>query len=219
MLCTRKRKRSDYQTPNDTKCTKSRMDQRDEDCLAASCGNARLTVEIVALTNALADIKMFLMMPEEAVVEAAGSSRTVWLDQLLARHECRVPSALVIAATHGHLGCVAMLLKKYFDHVRENLTEDDWELVREATRAAGGKGHLCVLKRLMPVLFTPGVPGISYLARPAAFKSLDVAAVNGHLDVVRYIVPHVKNNKYVHGTMAAGILAHAISARHMDVVE
>ncbi|KAF1779978.1 hypothetical protein GQ600_16266 [Phytophthora cactorum] len=37
--------------------------------------------------------------------------------------------------------------------------------------------------------------------------------------VGRYIVPHVKDKKYVHGTKAAGILAHAISARHMDVVE
>ncbi|KAG2811367.1 hypothetical protein PC116_g18152 [Phytophthora cactorum] len=58
-----------------------------------------------------------------------------------------------------------------------------------------------------------------YLASPAAFDALDAAAVNGHLDVGRYIVPHVKDKKYVHGTKAAGILAHAISARHMDVVE
>ncbi|KAF1787736.1 Ankyrin repeat-containing domain [Phytophthora cactorum] len=54
---------------------------------------------------------------------------------------------------------------------------------------------------------------------PSTCPSLPLRIVNGHLDVVRYIVPHVKDKKYVHGTKAAGILAHAISAGHMDIVE
>ncbi|KAG3107305.1 hypothetical protein PI124_g14174 [Phytophthora idaei] len=162
------------------------------------------------------------MTPEKAIIEAARLGQEERLDQLLTKYVCRVPYALVAAAAHGHLNCVELLLKKYFDHTRVNLSFDEWNLVQKAAKDAGGNEHLCVLKCLLSGFYavSPGVTPMymCYLASPAAFDALDAAAVNGHLDVVRYIVPHVKDKKYVHGTMAAGILAHAISARHMDVV-
>ncbi|KAG6946317.1 hypothetical protein JG688_00016101 [Phytophthora aleatoria] len=44
--------------------------------------------------------------------------------------------------------------------------------------------------------------------------------VNGHLDVVRYIIRHAKDNKYAkRSTIPVNILAHAISGKHVDVVE
>ncbi|KAG2784807.1 hypothetical protein Pcac1_g5380 [Phytophthora cactorum] len=92
------------------------------------------------LDRVWSDKTIFIMTPEEAIKEAARSGQALWLDQLCTRYECRVPSALVAAAAHSHLGCVEILLKKNFDHVQENLAEGDWKIVRKATKAAGGTG-------------------------------------------------------------------------------
>ncbi|KAG2811362.1 hypothetical protein PC116_g18148 [Phytophthora cactorum] len=82
------------------------------------------------LDRVWSDKTIFIMTPEEAIKEAARSGQALWLDQLCTRYECRVPSALVAAAAHSHLGA-------------------------KGNQSCWWNGHLCDLKRLMSVLFTP----------------------------------------------------------------
>lgn len=185
-------------SPTNAKRARTQPDNHGDDfsttCTYERFRGARFPPEMEALDQ----VDAMLMTLEEAVMEAARSGQVSWLQQLiLGDDECsEAPRALVVAAANGRLECVDALLRGYFTRDQGG-GQRYWDrhcrpIIREAVQTASGNGDRRILQLLLREEF--------YYSRLdaaiAAWEALDDAAASGNLDMVRFVVEHMKKHRY-----------------------
>ncbi|KAG6578091.1 uncharacterized protein IUM83_10457 [Phytophthora cinnamomi] len=184
---------------------------------------ARFPPAILALPHILKQIDVCLMTDEEALMEAARTGLTDWLDDLLPDvDDGSVASAVLEASRHGHVDCVELLIDEYKYAERGLGPYTYWENLLKAVEAAAINGHLDVLKLLLGE--ASPVPGDLRKGElcGSVHGALLVAAEGGHLDVVKFMVQYAKEQDFCaydllfHSSTA---LARAISGGQTAVVE
>jgi hypothetical protein len=167
-----------------------------------------------------AHIDQLLMTGTEALVEAGSSSQVKWLNQLLARFTLAVANALAAVAAKCHQEAVEILIDALLDPGRKKVGQPLAALL-EAAVAAGGHGHLRVLK-LLPRKIALGSLQQSDKKKvyTAAGLALNKAARHGHLAVVKALVQFARKHGF---TKSIGpgwrALSCAVAGRHRDIVE
>ncbi|KAG7379476.1 hypothetical protein PHYPSEUDO_008550 [Phytophthora pseudosyringae] len=156
--------------------------------------------KIVALPHILTLIDELLMAPQEAAKAAATTSQAGWLRELLLRFGRSIVNTemLTVAAADGHEEVVKALLPALAcTHYQKNA--DLHKRILAAVVIAGEKGHLGILKLLLPE--TKLEIFHEYDSRKLEVvtviqQAIDKAAGHGHVDVVKFIAQHALEKQY-----------------------
>lgn len=104
------------------------------------------------------------------------------------------------------------------DYSQIELTKERWGTLKKAVVAAAKKGHVDVVKYLLPKVTDPD----PYSGKPercwVVWEVFMEAAGNGHVEVVRFMVGFEKIKRHM-GLYAGTALFRVIAGRHTDVVD
>lgn len=101
--------------------------------------DALLPSAIVALPHVLDRIEELLKSPQQSLLEAVTTGQVQWIRRLLERFECDLLEATTLAAVHGHVETVKLLLPAITpEREQQKMT---WKVIDTAAM----HGHLDVI--------------------------------------------------------------------------
>ncbi|KAG2835258.1 hypothetical protein PC112_g5770 [Phytophthora cactorum] len=151
--------------------------------------------EIQALPHVLKLIETMLMTPDEAILEATKTGQSEWALEILGDFECDSSEAFYQAAIRGDTVITQMLIDKFLDDVDGQVLKKTAQAMQRAAVAAAETGRLQIVQLLFPEIF---VHRRAYTPRfMAARDILDAAAASGSLEIVKFMVEHAEEKRYV----------------------
>ncbi|KAK1941401.1 putative ankyrin repeat protein [Phytophthora citrophthora] len=192
--------------------------------------NVSLPDEIKALPHVVNLLDALLMAPEEVLEAAIETKSLESIQEILNRYICDYSDAMAQAAGLNRLDIVNLLIKDIFKGSGESATviyelgsEVMLENMQEGALAAARNGHVAIVERLLPMVIDQA-RSTSYLVYwlGRVQEIMDEGAVNGQLEVVKFMVKHAADDhygdRYLRWTKD-DTLAKAIVAGHIDVAE
>ncbi|KAG3097873.1 hypothetical protein PI124_g15554 [Phytophthora idaei] len=150
--------------------------------------------EIQALPHVLKLIETMLMTPDEAILEATKTGQSQWALKILGDFECDTSEAFYQAAIRGDTAITQMLIDKFLDDVDGQVLKKTAQAMQRAV-AAAETGRLQIVQLLFPEIF---VYRRAYTPRfMAARDILDAAAASGSLEIVKFMIEHAEEKRYV----------------------
>ncbi|KAG2863474.1 hypothetical protein PC113_g5415 [Phytophthora cactorum] len=132
---------------------------------------------------------------DEAILEATKTGQSEWALEILGDFECDSSEAFYQAAIRGDTVITQMLIDKFLDDVDGQVLKKTAQAMQRAAVAAAETGRLQIVQLLFPEIF---VHRRAYTPRfMAARDILDAAAASGSLEIVKFMVEHAEEKRYV----------------------